>query len=69
MATTTYINAKCGQCTYWKVSRNPLGTCRLNPEHQATIGRYGKACGAFELEISMKNLPLVEENPLKENKR
>jgi len=51
MASIKYTNAKCGQCTHWKVTRNPLGVCRQDPEYQTTIGRFSKACGVFEEEI------------------
>ena len=67
MASSNYSHAKCGQCAYWKVSRNPLGTCRLNPEYQTTIGRYGRACGAFEAEIIVKRVPLTKEYPFMES--
>ncbi len=64
MASSKYTNAKCGQCSYWKVSRNPLGACRLDPEYQTTIGRYGKACGAFEEALVMQQAPLAKKHPI-----
>lgn len=65
MASIKYTNAKCGQCHFWKVSRNPLGTCRVDPDYQATIGRYAKACGVFEAELVMTPAPPEKEHPLK----
>lgn len=65
MASSKYTNSKCGQCSYWKASRNPLGRCRLDPEYQVTIGRYSKACGAFEeSEFVIQRVPLAKEYPL-----
>jgi len=64
MASSKYTSAKCGQCSYWKVSRNPLGTCRLDPECRTTIGRYGKACGAFEEEFVIQQVPPTKKSPL-----
>ncbi|MBL1260047.1 MAG: hypothetical protein COB33_005895 [Thiotrichaceae bacterium] len=69
MASREYTNAKCGQCSYWKVSRNPLGTCRLDPEYQTTIGRYAKACGAFEEELVIQQAPPAKEQPVTYYKR
>ncbi len=65
MASIKYTNSKCGQCSHWKVSKNPLGRCRLDPEYQVTIGRYGKACGAFEgIEFVIQQVPPAKEYPL-----
>jgi len=69
MASIKYTSAKCGQCSFWKVSRNPLGRCRLDPEYQATIGRYAKACGSFEEEVVIQQAPVAKEYPLVYYKR
>jgi len=64
MAPSKYTSAKCGQCSYWKVSRNPLGKCRLDPGYQATIGRYARACGSFEAELVIQLVHIARKCPL-----
>jgi len=69
MASSKYTSAKCGQCSYWKVSRNPLGKCQLDPEYQATIGRYAKACSSFEEKFIIQPMYVAKEYPLVYYKR
>lgn len=70
MASSSYSNARCGECLYWKVTRDPLGKCRIDLEYQNTIGRFCKACSAFEAQLTLKQQsPAVKEHPLVHYKR